>query len=246
MIVVLSGEGPSDIGSCKNQLGSCSIPEFNAGPMTLLINNLIDSEHGYNPLEVAPNIYRYYSESAIVEKADERKRQRRFALAGKKHAVETGFFYINAWMLGEIAKEIEEAENDLSISILFRDTDGTNSAPRNLWETKLNSIESGFRRAEYDRGVPMLPLPKSEAWLLCAIKDNPYQGCAALEELPGNDHSPNSAKDRLEGFLGKKASAVNICEWLENNKFDDISTAEQMPSFAAFRNRAVEVLKSVK
>lgn len=30
----------------------------------------------------------------------------------------------------------------------------------------------------------MVPRPKSEAWLLCALKPNPYQHCAALEEAP--------------------------------------------------------------
>jgi len=245
VIVVLSGEGVSDIGSCTNGSDSCAFPDFTFGPMTFLIDKIISQLAKYSPLEATPYVYRYYSKSALLRRAEERKKEQRYALTGKKHSIETGYFYINAWMLGEIAKELEAAENDVSISVFFRDADGTNSSPENLWDTKFKSIVSGFERAGYERGIPMLPLPKSEAWLLCAIKDNPYQNCAALEDLPGNDASPNSAKAKLDNSLGGRASAQNLLDWLQDNVFEDERVAEQMPSFAAFRTRALRALNQL-
>ncbi len=55
------------------------------------------------------------------------------------------------------------------IAVLFRDSDGTASSGRGLWEDKRKSIEDGFGEAGFDYGVPMIPKPKSEAWLLCAF-----------------------------------------------------------------------------
>lgn len=108
MIVVLSGEGPSDIGCCNIAIDSCSDQNFSAGPMTVLIDNLIEQRLNYRPLEVAPSTYRYYSERALSSRARARKGNRPIMFSGKKHAQETGYFHINAWMLGEIAIELEK------------------------------------------------------------------------------------------------------------------------------------------
>lgn len=50
-----------------------------------------------------------------------------------------------------------------------------------MWTDKLESMKNGFKEADCILGVPMIPKPKSEAWLLCACKENAYQHCAALE-----------------------------------------------------------------
>ncbi len=242
MIVVLSGEGPSDIGCCNNASNSCSAPDFIPGPMTILIDNLVEERHGYSPLTAAPNIYRYYTEQALASRAKARKGNRPFMLSGKKHGLETGYFYLNSWMLGEIALELEQDEGDESIAILFRDSDGTNSSRADLWHVKYTSMESGFKRANYERGVPMLPRPKSEAWLLCAAQKKPYQNCHLLESLPGNDNSPNAAKGQLDLALNNLTSAQNLVNWLRDNAFNSDAAAQQMPSYAAFKERILEVL----
>ncbi|MEN0104994.1 MAG: hypothetical protein AAGC84_01065 [Pseudomonas sp.] len=210
--------------------------------MTVLIDDLIDQAYGYSPLANTPAIYRYYSEHSLARRAQLRKGNRPFILAGKKHQQETGYFYINAWMLGEIALGLEEAEDDMSVAVLFRDSDGTNSSRADLWQVKYDSMESGFKRANYERGVPMLPRPKSEAWLLCAAKPNPYQHCGQLEELPGNDNSPHSAKRQLDAALNNLTSTQNLVAWLQANRFDSDSAAGQMHSYAAFKNRFLAVL----
>ena len=96
----------------------------------------------------------------------------------------------------------------------------------------------GFAEENHTRGVPMIPRPKSEAWLLCALRANPYQGCEALEGRSGNDNSPYDLKSELKEILGERASL--ICEMIESGEidFDRI----EMPSFRAFRARLEEVI----
>ena len=242
MIILLSGEGPTDLGCCINGAGFCTSPELMAGPMTLLIDEIVYEVLQYRPLEVTPEAYRFYSKQILVERAKQKKGNRSVALPGKKHDVETGYFYINAWMLGEIAHELEHSENDKTVSVLFRDTDGTNSSQADISTIKRKSMISGFERAQYERGVPMVPMPKSEAWLLCAAKNNPYKNCGILESLPGNDNAPGSAKGLLAEALGGKTSAKDLCEWLGNLQFDHISVGNQMPSYGEFRARMLQAL----
>lgn len=247
MIVVCSGEGVSDLGGCSNQLGVCAGGDFRLGPLSVVIDSVIEECLGYSPKEICPDIYRYYSESALTHRAEERKSQRRgFALAGRKHGLENGFFYINAWMLGEIAKDLEEQEKDAAVAVLFRDSDGTNSSPRDLWARKVMSMKEGFIRADFSRGIPMVPRPKSEAWFLCAVKQNPYQHCGALEDLPGNDNSPNSAKQELSRSLGAGSTAEELLVWIEKNGINRVLLSEQMPSFSSFYERAKTVLESLR
>ena len=82
----------------------------------------------------------------------------------------------------------------------------------------------------------MLPKPKSEAWLLCAIK-NSYQNCNALENESGNDNSPNNLKTQLETF---GLTHDEICEKIKANKIG-IEKID-MKSFNIFKNRLHEVL----
>ncbi|WP_376990466.1 hypothetical protein [Cupriavidus pinatubonensis] len=212
--------------------------------MTLLIDNIFAQAFQYSPLEVDKGTYRFVNKRTLSELAKQGKRG--IALPGKKHGIDTAFFYFNAWMLGKVAREYSLQTKDPSIAVLFRDTDGTNSSANDLWKRKWESMIQGFARAEYECGVPMLPKPKSEAWLLCAVKDMPYQNCAALEELSGNDDSPDSAKARLEEAMDGRTSAADVCEWLRETGFDHDSVAGQMTSYREFRLRLMEVLDLCK
>jgi hypothetical protein len=89
---------------------------------------------------------------------------------------------------------------------------------------------------EFSKGVAMLPKPKSEAWLLCAIK-NSYQNCANLENESGNDDSPNSLKEQLEVFA---LSHEEICEKIKNGEIDIGKI--NMNSFNVFKTRLEEVI----
>lgn len=240
---MLSGEGPTDLGHCSNQQNNCSIPELSVGPMTVIADQVIESQYKYSLLSDTPDSYRYFSKQALEQREAIRKNEKRcVSFRGKKRDEETAYFYINAWMLGDIAREIESEEEDETIAILFRDSDGTNSSPSDLWQRKANSMLSGFARAEFLRGVPMLPRPKSEAWLLCAAKSEPYQFCAALENLPGNDESPNAAKSKLDSVFQGNTSSSQLVAWLSNLPFDHLKVSEEMESFNHFRTWLLKVL----
>ena len=92
---------------------------------------------------------------------------------------------------------------------------------------------NGFGRAEFRRGVPMLPKPKSEVWLLSGASPN-LQNCGSLEEISGNDNSPNSAKNQLTAALDGYKTSDQITDWLRNTPLD-FNRAETMPSFKAFK-----------
>ncbi len=244
MIVILSGEGPTDLGQCNNAQGQCRGANFAVGPMTVVLDWLIEqSRLGYSLFGITDG-YRFVSENALAARAAERKRQkiRSASFAGKKRGEETGYFYINALMLGEIAQEHETEANDSAIAVLFRDCDGTRSSKAGIWQDKWDSMIAGFRRSQFERGVPMLPKPKSEAWLLCAAKEHPYQNCADLEnDLSGNDASPHSAKSQLKALLAD-TSANGLKEWVETQM--DVDRID-MPSFNQFKKRLLEVIGSL-
>jgi hypothetical protein len=80
----------------------------------------------------------------------------------------------------------------------------------------------------------MVPKPKSEAWLLCATKINPYQHCAALENESGNDDSGRpSLKDQLSTVLGGNSDTENLNQRV-TDRIIDIQQID-MPSFNTFK-----------
>ena len=142
---------------------------------------------------------------------------------------ETAIFFKNARTLAMLSKKkSEELKDDDVIAILFRDSDGTNSTKKGMWKEKQESIEKGFSFQGFDRGIGMIPNPKSEAWLLCALQNN-YQSCNDLENRSGNDKSPNNLKDELESF-GISSDKIN--EMIKNGQID-IDKID-MPSFRYF------------
>jgi hypothetical protein len=248
MIVVLSGEGSSDLGQCENAQSLCRIPEFIPGPMTVIVDKIIKASFDYSLLEVAQDRYLYISEERLRDLAAQRKRAGNgVVLTGKKTGRETGYFQINAWMLGQEALRLQEAEGDQAIAVLFRDGDGTRSSPVAHWDKKVESMNEGFKRSGLGLcGVPMMPKPKSEAWLLCAARPNAYRDCAFLEARSGNDKSQNSLKDELSAILQGDASAYRQVEWLIDNGLDHIALADEMKSFADFSNRLQGALTSLR
>lgn len=239
MIVILSGEGKSDFGQCNNAQGICSGDDYQLGVMAVLVEQMLEQRLGYS-LRTIPDALLFISESALASLGKQRK-GKQISLTSKTRGHETGYFYINAWMLGQFAIETNQ---DNVIAILFRDCDGTRSSKAGLWDSKWQSMINGFQRSGFNQGVPMLPKPKSEAWLICAAKHQPYQNCSQLEDLSGNDDSPNSAKSQLDAIFEGHKSTAELCEWLENNPFD-IDCACAMPSFKAFKERLDLVLDEV-
>lgn len=241
MRLLVSGEGPSDIGACNNAQGVCMDSTFSPGPMTIWLQRLWAIRLGYDLLAV-PEAIVYVSEKALAQAAKQ-SGGRLQPQRGEKKQAETGLFFNNAKQLGLVAKKMGLGLGTPLMAVLFRDADGTQSAPGQLWQTKWDSMMSGFKAAEFKFCVPMLPKRKSEAWLLCATQQGKHSH-ARLEDISGNDQSPNSAKAQLETALGSHHSAAQLAHWCQTNP-EEWSNLMTMPSFKEFFDRFDLVAKAI-
>jgi hypothetical protein len=234
MRFLLSGEGPTDIGNWGyDETGDRS---FHPGPMSLFVDILAEPQIGFSPLEVDAG------RCDVVTFIDEGELNRRgrtdpLVLRGKKAGIGNAYFTKNAQVLGLIAKDISERDDNPVVAVLFRDGDGTQS--QDDWSLKRESIRRGFERVEFPNGVPMVPHPKSEAWLLCALSKG-YQSCESLESRSGNDASPHSLKAELERLLGEQATREVVNDYIRNGRIDPHRI--NMPSFNVFKERLAEAL----
>jgi hypothetical protein len=229
MRLLFSGEGPTDLGQ---EVPTSDGKKFIPGPMAWVVDKLLELRLGYSLLE----LHESGAESVnFVHKANliaygKPGQPGKPLLSGLKHGKGQAFHARSAQCFGLMAK----AEEPPVVAVLFRDSDGTNSTPRQEWREKFESMVRGFALAGFDTGVPMVPRPKSEAWLLCGLKPQPYQHCDALEEAPGNDGSPAALKTRLKNLHGQEPSADEQAAWVRDGVIDP--TQIDMPSFTAFRD----------
>lgn len=226
MYLLLSGEGPSDMGS--NDAGV-----FLPGPMALMADQWIKRSLNYSLLDSDSVAFIAKREISSTSKQIKSLSQR-----GKKTPQETRYFYKNARALAQLAKEksAEIGDNDM-VAISFHDSDGTASSDRGEWQDKYDSILKGFSVENFANGVAMLPKPQSEAWALCALEKN-YRHCVALENA-----SRHSMKDRLEAAIGESGSREVLNRKIEDGEFDIAQI--DMPSINAFKDRLDEVLKEL-
>lgn len=236
MYFLLSGEGPTDIGRCSDNINECDGSRHNEGPMTIIISQIVERQLGFSFMET--QYYGYVSKRELVNKASCFKSQKKSPrLPGKKNKKETAYFYRNARALALCAKDKGAEIEDQVIAVLFRDSDGTASDGRGLWKDKWDSMIKGFKDEKFEQGVPMIPKPKSEAWVICSVKNNPYRNCGVLENRSGNDKSPNALKDELAQILNGLPTRRQLCEMVNNGTID-INRID-MPSFQAFENSLI-------
>ena len=233
MKLLLSGEGPSDLGVCNNAQGQCSDGDFSAGPMAIWLQRLWEQLLGYD-LSAIPEAVVFVNKKLLSQEA-KRSPGRMQPLRGKHKEAETGLYYSNSMQLGLKAKELQTKEGAPVMAVLFRDADGTRSAPGQLWQTKWQSMLDGFKAADFAAGVPMLPKPKSEAWLLCCTQQGQHSH-AALEDISGNDDAPRSAKLQLKQVLQGRDSADELAHWCQEHP-TDWEPLRTMPSFKVFFDR---------
>lgn len=241
MKLLISGEGPSDIGTCNNSLGVCMDGDFSPGPIAIWLKRLWESLAGYDLLET-PGAIVFVNKKTLAQDAKQSS-GRMQALRGKNKQAETGLYFSNTKQLGLRAKALSQDDDVPVMAVFFRDTDGTQSASDQVWRTKWYSMLDGFKAAEFDFGVPMLPKPKSEAWLLCATQQGNHSH-AALEQISGNDDSPNSAKGQLDHVFGGHLSALELSDWCENHPIE-WTQLNTMPSFKAFFERFHAVANAI-
>lgn len=132
-------------------------------------------------------------------------------------------------------------------AVFFKDADRTRSQQGNVRILAEKAMSDGFASRLFEAGVPMVPNPRQEAWLLgyyqkwlpdCRV----YHNCKRFESLSGNDRAVfrNNAKKLLESALSNAHKEYSDID-------DEISSIEwnriDMPSLLRFRNRLSEVLK---
>ena len=237
MRLIVSGEGPSDMGACNNAQGVCYDGDFSPGPMVVWLARLWGALLNYDLLATPESVI-YVSEKTLAQEAKQ-SAGRMQPLRGTHREAETGLYYSNAKQLGVIAKKWQAMADSPVMAVLFRDADGTRSAPGQLWKAKCKSMADGFRAADFEFGVPMLPKPKSEAWLLSTTNPGDHSH-EALENISGNDNSPNSAKSQLDRAFGGYQSAAQLAEWCQDHP-ESWEQLQTMPSFKAFFDRFHEV-----
>ena len=242
MHLLLSGEGASDIGVCYPADEKCQSDVFQPGPMAWIVDQCVEHYQGYELSYIENGLIFFVSESYL---ANNKPPARSMRVPGKKKPTETSYFYHNARALAHAAKSISETVDDVIIAVLFRDADGTASKGRGHWRRKYISMLEGFDAEDFGLGVPMLAKPKSEAWLLCAMKPkSPYQHCAVLEQASGNDDSPNSLKNQLNAACQGKTSAEELADaaktgYIQWERID-------MPSLNAFKDRLEDVVRRAR
>lgn len=235
MRLLCSGEGPTDIGRC-GQWDHCNGADFDPGPMAWLADQVAESRLQFSL--VGLGMMHALSKQALQQKAKSLKPPR---LRGRNRPAETAYYFRNARALACAAVALSAQLEDDVVAILFRDADGTQSAGRGQREDKLKSMLAGFAFEGFARGVPMIPQPKSEAWLLCALKPKqPYQHCDSLEAASGNDRAPNALKHRLAAALGYAPSAVELAQLVQGRHVDALHIS--MKSFLEFRERLEAVI----
>lgn len=233
MLLILSGEGGTDLG------GSSDFGD-RPGPMAHLVDQMIEDQIDYSPIRC--DMVRWVSRSDLSAEA-KKSRYPRTALPGVRRPPGYVGHYKQAYALGLIAKNLETAENVSSLSVMFRDSDGTNSTGAGHWRELTTAIADGYVAAGYLSGVAMIPRPKQESWLLCALKNEPYTACQLLEDESGNDASPNSLKDKLRDAVGSQPTVEEMCDWITTRRFD--STKVEMESFSHFRANLLAALDAV-
>lgn len=231
MRLLLSGEGPTDLGHQKPSEGGM---EFVPGPMAWVVDKVLERHHTqYSMLDVhlaGGDCVTHVRETELAAMG----KQGSPLFPGVKFGKGTAFFTRNAQVLGLWANQVAAEEGQPVLAVLFRDGDGVRATPAGEWQSKVGSMHRGFAMVECNTGIPMVPRPKSEAWLLCALRAPSYANCAPLEDASGNDASPNSLKKQLAALCdGEDPSADQQADWVKTGVVDPLRV--DMPSFNAFK-----------
>lgn len=235
--IIVSGEGPSDLGGSRSGQALSHDEDFEKGPFFELIERMLNKylpEWNRDFFETNPLSTTYVSHGYLSKQGKETvKGQGKYTLAGKgKHKGYEGKVK-QARELGKLA-----IEKNCQLAIYFHDTDGSNEAKNinsSLQGNIVKAVNAGFIKGQMNTGVAMIPKPTSEAWLVCSCKNN-YQNCDELEvSLSGNVRADNSPKEVFAKHLG-----VNVKD-ITNNILTDKTTnldlnQMNMASYNQFRD----------
>lgn len=244
MFLILSGEGPSDIGINEIEDGR---RVFRQGPMSVIVDLICNDLLGYSILNEIPDNIICISKSDLISKGreiKESKSPKRMILSGPKQAKGQMYFFHNARALSVIAQEHIENNNSPVVAVLFRDSDDCNGDKKSLWTEKFDSILRGFAFENFKYGVPMVPRPTSESWVLCCCKN--VDDCSVFEGLSHSKKSPKYIKNVLLEALGGKFSIDKCCEAVSTSWGcpEGQSKLKTMSSFNAFYGVLVAAIRA--
>lgn len=197
--IILSGEGNSDIGEQDHQTG-----EFVPGPVSLLTQKLLHFNHKH---DLCFHFIRRAELKKYPMTLKGKKKKDKTDATGKGHSD-------LAYKLGSIAKD-----KDYHTAVLMRD------AGKEEFKAVYDEVMSGFRAAAFQRGVPAIPVPESEAWLICCLEPGESDIIEDIKE---------DMKKLLEQKLLEKGKAHNKGTWCEiasQCPIDKIKT----PSFKKYK-----------
>lgn len=242
MYFLFSGEGPSDCGSTPLVDRISMGDDFQVGPMVCIASRLIEEHDGYSPLHshCCALACRPALRKAIGGPSYG-KNSLRFRGIGRD--AETLDLRRSAGALAQLAKEWAAELGDEVVAILFRDSDPNSEtrASERMWESQQNEVLEGFAEKSFGQGVPMIPRPTSESWLICALKERPYQDCRRLEERSKSFKAKRPLKQQLQELIGERPTRELLCNLIEDGCINPVRI--DMPSFNAFRARLLEVAR---
>lgn len=238
MIFLVAGEGPSDMGQCLNGKRRCAGADFQAGPMAIIIKQLTNRAAGFDLPDDAIEFVEHDALAAVVLP---KNRPTSSFVPGKKAPVDTGYFYLEAKLLGHLAVQKSTKECPVA-AVLFHDADGSRANKKGLWQEKWKSIQRGFAEVNCEKGIPMVAKPTSEAWLLCGMQSSPYQNCAALETtVSHSDKSPCCGKKLLKDAIAAAGeTSSSFADLVVGGKVD--AHRIDMPSYNEFKSRLTYVV----
>jgi hypothetical protein len=210
MLLLLSGEGATDLGRVEYGFSRlCGPGQWCPGPISLLVDQLFKHATGYSAIDSG---CAYFLHATELHKIAQRiKNFPPFRGKGQNHYHRRG-----TQALASAALALSE-KNDRTpvIAVYFRDCGGSNSSSLHWWEDLYKSMteKSGFQLLGLATGVPMIPKPISEAWLICALKIEPYINCQELENETGSPHASRPLKDTYRSLLARRDR--NICDLIK-------------------------------
>ncbi|HEK2024746.1 hypothetical protein IS513_12135 [Proteus mirabilis] len=232
--ILVTGEGSSDMGGSNNGQSISTGEFYNLGPMALLavrlLQKIIPDWNEDNIDFQSPNNWMTCISGNELARQAKRVRKHRPSKKLKKGFVEHAN---RATTMAGYAKD-----NGHQLAFYFHDTD------RCDFDDLHQSIMLGFNGIEGVHGIPMIPKPTSEAWLICGQKQDPYAHCTALEtELSGNDSASdeNAPKKILAQLLGQEATTEQQYELV--NGID--VTRIDMPSYNQFKADLITAIEDV-
>ncbi|MCR9610693.1 hypothetical protein NB499_20540 [Vibrio alginolyticus] len=232
--ILVTGEGSSDMGGSNNGQSISTGEFYNLGPMALLavrlLQKIIPDWNEDNIDFQSPNNWITCISGNELARQAKSVRKHRPSTKLKKGFVEHAN---RATTMAVYAKE-----NGHQLAFYFHDTDKCD------FDDLHQSIMLGFNGTEGVHGIPMIPKPTSEAWLICAQKQDPYAHCTALEtELSGNDAASDESapKKVLARLLGQEATTEQQYEMVTGI---DITRID-MPSYNQFKTDLTTAIEGV-